>query len=46
MAVVRKIVREAAADDYRMSSVILGMVKSLPFQMRRAPAAAGVVASR
>ena len=33
---VREIVRSAAADDYRWSSVILGIVKSAPFQMRRA----------
>jgi hypothetical protein len=33
---VRKIVRDAAADDYRWSSVILGIVKSAPFQMRAA----------
>ncbi len=32
---VRRIVREAAADDYRWSSVILGIVKSTAFQMRR-----------
>jgi len=32
---VRGIVRGAAADDYRWSSVILGIVKSAPFQMRR-----------
>ena len=32
---IRKIVREAAASDYRWSSVVLGVVKSLPFQMRR-----------
>ena len=31
---VRKIVREAAADDERWSSIILGIVKSTPFQMR------------
>ena len=34
---VRVIEREAAADDYRFSSMILGIVKSTPFQMRRAP---------
>jgi mono/diheme cytochrome c family protein len=34
--VIRKIVREAAADDYRWSKIILGIVKSAPFQMRRA----------
>jgi len=32
---VRGIVRAAAADDYRWSSVILGIVKSAPFEMRR-----------
>ncbi len=32
---VRKIVREAAPDDYRFSSLILGIVKSVPFQNRR-----------
>ena len=32
---VRKIVREAAGDDYRWSSVVLGIVKSTAFQMRR-----------
>ena len=33
---VRKIVRDAEKDDYRFSSLILGIVKSVPFQMRRA----------
>ena len=32
---VRAIEREAANDDYRFSSLILGIVKSTPFQMRR-----------
>jgi hypothetical protein len=32
---VRKIVREAQANDFRFSSVILGIVNSTPFQMRR-----------
>lgn len=31
---VRSIVREASRDDYRFSSLILGVVKSQPFQMR------------
>ena len=31
---IRGIVREAAADNYRWSSVILALVKSAPFQMR------------
>ena len=32
---IRAIVREAAHDDYRWSSLVLGIVKSAPFQMRR-----------
>jgi hypothetical protein len=32
---VRKIVAEARSHDYRFSFVILGIVKSTPFQMRR-----------
>ena len=37
MPVVRAIVHEAAEDDYRFSSIVLGIVESAPFQMRRAP---------
>jgi mono/diheme cytochrome c family protein len=33
---IRKITREAAATDYRWSSLILGIVRSLPFQMKKA----------
>jgi hypothetical protein len=33
---VRRIVREAAPYGYRWSSLILGIVKSVPFQMRKA----------
>jgi hypothetical protein len=36
MPAVRTILREAAVGDYRWSAVILSLVKSLPFQMRRA----------
>jgi mono/diheme cytochrome c family protein len=32
---IRAITRDAARNDYRWSSVILGIVRSLPFQMRR-----------
>ena len=32
---VRRILRSARADDYRWSSLILGIVESMPFQMRR-----------
>ena len=34
-AAVREIVSEARSEDYRLSSLILGIVKSKPFQMRR-----------
>ena len=34
--VIRKIARDAKADDQRWSSIILGIVKSVPFQMRTA----------
>ncbi len=33
---VRKVLREARRDDYRFSSIILGIVKSTPFTMRKA----------
>jgi hypothetical protein len=36
MPAVRKIVRDAGLRDYRWSSLIMGIVKSVPFQMRRA----------
>ena len=32
---VRTIVRDAAKDKYRFSSIILGIVRSVPFQMRK-----------
>jgi hypothetical protein len=37
LPVVRQIVRDAAAEDYRFSSLILGVVNSAPFQMRAKP---------
>jgi hypothetical protein len=36
MPVVRRIVRDAAATDYRLASIVTGIVKSVPFQMRSA----------
>jgi hypothetical protein len=33
---VRRVAREAADSDYRWSAIILGIVKSVPFQMKRA----------
>jgi hypothetical protein len=37
MPVVRSILREAAANDYRFSSLVLGVVRSVPFRMRTKP---------
>jgi len=34
MPVVRSIVRDAAGKNYKFSSLVLGIVKSVPFQMR------------
>jgi mono/diheme cytochrome c family protein len=34
MPAVRAITRQAATEDYRFSSLVLGVVKSAPFQMR------------
>jgi hypothetical protein len=35
MPAIRAIVRDAARNDYRFSSLVLGVVKSTPFEMRR-----------
>ena len=43
---IRAIERTAARDDYRFSSLILGIVQSTPFQMRRPPDSLTTVASR
>jgi hypothetical protein len=44
MPAVRTVVRDSARDQYRFSSVILEIVRSVPFQMRaKAPAAEGTV---
>ena len=37
MPVVRAIVRDAARSDYRFSAIVMGIVRSTPFQMRAAP---------
>jgi hypothetical protein len=34
MPVVRSVMRDAAPKDYRFSSLVIGIVKSAPFQMR------------
>ena len=36
MPVVRAIARDAARENYRFSSLITGIVKSAPFQMKKA----------
>jgi hypothetical protein len=35
MPAVRQIVRDTARDQYRFSSIVMGIVKSAPFQMRK-----------
>ena len=42
MPVVRSIVRQVADDDYRFSSIVLAIAESVPFTMRKAPAADAV----
>ncbi len=46
MPAVRKIVREAAKDDYRFSSIVWQVVTSDAFLMRRAPEPAGTVVAQ
>jgi Protein of unknown function (DUF1592)/Protein of unknown function (DUF1588)/Protein of unknown function (DUF1585)/Protein of unknown function (DUF1595) len=45
---VRKIVRDAGANNFRFSSLVLGAVESVPFEMKikTAPAASAVESSR
>jgi hypothetical protein len=38
MPLIRSIVRDAAQNDYRFSSIILGIINGVPFQMRMTPA--------
>ena len=40
MPTVRKIVRDAERDNYRFSSIVMGIAQSIPFQMERTPEAA------
>jgi hypothetical protein len=39
---LRQIVREARPDDFRWSTLVLGVAKSVPFQMRQRAGSAGV----
>jgi len=36
MPAVRRVVRDGSKQDYRFSSIVMGIVKSVPFQMRAA----------
>jgi hypothetical protein len=45
MPVVRAIARDAARDDYRFSSIVIGIVKSPAFQMKRSPRPDGTLAA-
>ena len=40
MPAVRAVMRDAAPHDSRFSSIVLGIVRSMPFQMRIKPLAA------
>jgi hypothetical protein len=37
MPTVRKIVRDSGRDNYRFSSLVMGIATSAPFQMERTP---------
>jgi mono/diheme cytochrome c family protein len=39
MPAVRAVMRAAAKDDYKFSSIVLGIVRSVPFRMRTTPKA-------
>jgi hypothetical protein len=43
---VRRVLNDASANDYRFSSLVLGIVKSVPFQMRVKPLAEPVSSSQ
>jgi hypothetical protein len=36
---IHRIVREAVAHEYSLTSLVVGVIKSLPFQMRNVPLA-------
>jgi hypothetical protein len=44
MPAVRQIVHESAKDDYRFSSLVVGIVESDPFQQQATPAAGTLAA--
>jgi hypothetical protein len=46
MPAIRKIVREAAREDYTFAAIVTGLVSSEPFQMMRLPDVPGELQSR
>jgi hypothetical protein len=44
MPTVRAIVRETARDGYRFSSIVMGIVRSAPFQMKKIEQVSGLKA--
>jgi hypothetical protein len=46
MPAVRKIVRDAARQDYRFSALLTGIVESVPFRMGRVPARGGELTAK
>jgi cytochrome c551/c552 len=45
MPTIRAIARDASRDDYRFSSIVIGIVKSPAFQMKRSPRPDGTLAA-
>jgi hypothetical protein len=45
MPTIRGIARDAARQEYRFSALVVGIVKSAPFQMKRAPRPDGTLAA-
>jgi hypothetical protein len=44
MPTIRAILRESSKNDYKFSSILMGVIKSAPFQMKVKRAAGNVVA--
>ena len=44
MPTIRAILHDAAKNDYKFSSILMGVIKSPPFQMKIKKAAGNVVA--
>jgi hypothetical protein len=37
MPFVRQVLRETSPSKYRLSSIVMGIIKSTPFQMKKKP---------